>query len=679
MFRSIKSKLITSFVMSISVFIVIMILIISQIVGNTMHKEFVTSTNNEMAKVEEIVNTYFNEMFNSINMLSENSTIKQLNYSEITSYINAKDPSGKTVSTPVENSEVEAAMYDIYQNFMNTHTNVSDVYFGSIDGRYMQAASGSVENGYDPRERPWFKVAMDSPGKPIQTEAYYWAGADEVNVSIVRTVANPASEIIGVQSMDISLNELTDMISKIKIGQSGYLILVEDSGNILTHPKDKNLNFKNISETNIKSLGEIKEGTSEIVDNGEDYLVNVHTSPVNGWKYISVVPKSELLKSVNVINYTIMGLGAIILIISIAVSVILSHSISKPIKNLRDLMNEVEGGNFNITANVKGKDEVAQLSQSFNNMTTNVGMLIQSSKDVSNEIIETTDSLAEMSDIVSISSEEITNAISDLANENFEQSKQTEGIIEALEELTKEVEHTSANIDTKGQAAEELTSKGINTIELLDEVSSETVESSNQVAHAVNILNEKSSHIGDIIEMIRHISDETALLALNASIEAARAGEAGRGFSVVATEIGKLAEESMKSTLEIENIIEEIQLEIEKSSSAMEKSNTLIDENIKIVEDTKMVFRDIVNTIEDIKQETENLNRVIVSMGTEKDHIADAMQSITVASQHSAATSEEITASSEEQTTSIQNIDSSIQTLRGLSNNLEKSISKFNI
>ncbi len=678
MFKTIRSKLVFSFLTSILISILTLSLIMSSVIGKTIKEEFIASTNNEIIKVEQLVNTYFSEMFNNARMLASNSTVKKAD-STITSYKDKTHSSGEIKSTPLANGGIEADIYKEFENFALSHPNIDDIFIGTLNGSYLQYAEGSIASNYDPTQRPWYLASMDNPGEVIQTGAYYWAGADASRVGITSTISNNSNQVIGSLAMEVALDDLTDMVANLKVGKDGYIILVEDSGTILSHPKHPDLNFTPISESHIKELGDHKDGSFDIKDDGIDYITNIHISEENGWKYIAVVPKSELSKQTNLINIAILLLGVFVILISLIVSFIISSRLSKPIQRVRDLMKQVENGNFTVQSDIKGKDEIAQLSSSFNNMTQNIRKLIQNSKHISIDVTNSSDELAQLSNQVSIIADEVSHAIVDLSSEAYKQSQQTDGIVEAIDSFTNEIESVSKTMDGNSSKASDLASYGITIVDTLEETTTENVKYANQVSDAISVLDEKSRHIEGIINIIKHISEDTALLALNASIEAARAGEAGKGFGVVASEIRTLADNSKISTRQIEAIISEIQAEIHTSVSAMEKSNQSIEENTQIVTTTKAAFTDIVKIITSIREEVQMLNELVIKMTVEKEQISEKVARIADASQIVAATSEEITASSEEQTSFIHTITSDIHHLKDLSSSLEDSISKFYI
>ncbi|KNF07029.1 methyl-accepting chemotaxis protein McpC [Gottschalkia purinilytica] len=678
MFKTIRGKFITSFLVSICICIIIISIIMKITMGNVIKKDFISSTKNEIDKVDKLINTYFKEMYNNCNMLANNSIVKRAD-STITKYLEKTGENGKIKVTPIANGGIEAEIHSVYTNFAKSHPNVSDAYLGTIDGGYVQYEDGHVGNNYDPRERPWYKKAMENPGKVAMTDSYYWGGSNRASVSVVSTISNDSNEIIGVQSIDIGLNDLTDIVSKIKIGKNGYILLVEDTGTILSNPKNPNTNFKNISELKIKEMEEIKNGYFEFKDKDEEYVSNVYTSKETGWKFIAIIPKSELLQKNQVVNNLIITLGAVILIISLIISIKMSNGISKPIGDMRSLMSKVEKGDFTVEAKVIGKDEIAQLFESFNKMMGNVKNLIRTSKDISENVTKSTNHISDMSKQVSATADEVVAAISQLSAETYGQTEQSGDIVEAIEGFTEEIEKVTITMDEKSDLAKGLSAEGIEIVNVLDKTTAETSNASNQVSLAIAVLDEKSSHIEDVVNMINRVTDQTSLLALNASIEAARAGEAGKGFGVVASEIAKLAEESKKSTNQIESIVGEIQSEIVESVKAIKKSNELVDNNVKTVGETKVIFNNIAKTINDIKNEVDRINRVVEEMTQKKNEVSQTITNLLLKSEETAASSEEVTAASEEQTSSIHNMTAYIEDLRELADTLRKSISQFNI
>ena len=121
------------------------------------------------------------------------------------------------------------------------------IYMGNEQGGYIQWPEGEVTANYDPRVRPWYKTGKAANGKTVRTNAYYWAADDMVIVSTVKAIKQ-AGEFIGVQGMDVSLQGLTDIIANIKLGETGYLMLIEDSGNVLVDVKNADYRFKQLSQ-----------------------------------------------------------------------------------------------------------------------------------------------------------------------------------------------------------------------------------------------------------------------------------------------------------------------------------------------------------------------------------------------------------------------------------------------
>ena len=155
---------------------------------------------------------------------------------------------------------------------------------------------------------------MQAGGNTVRTKAYYWEPDDAVIVSTVKAIKSGNDEAFGVTGMDVSLKGLTEMVSKIKLGESGYLMLIEDTGTILVGPKHTKNNFKPLNEVSnglFKPLSKLSTGQIEI-DN-ETYLANIYTSQKLGWKFIGLLKASEVLASANKMATTIIVLSLILI------------------------------------------------------------------------------------------------------------------------------------------------------------------------------------------------------------------------------------------------------------------------------------------------------------------------------------------------------------------------------
>ncbi|MDM5299268.1 methyl-accepting chemotaxis protein [Bacillus pumilus] len=577
----------------------------------------------------------------------------------------------------IQEKNRNATIKELQQYGTINEKEVSAFYAGSEKGLFMQYPVEKMPDGYDPRERPWYQDAMKAEnGEQIITKPYPAASGGKM----VITIAEKMKDGSGVIGIDMEIDSLLEKLKEIKIGQKGYAFIMEQDQTVIADPTQKSGSKVD------KSLADIiyqkKQGKGSYTFEGIDKRVAYVTNELTGWKIGGTMLVSEVEDAAKPVFNTAIIVFSVTLIVAGTLVFFIVRSISSRLTRLAQFSKQVSSGDLRDKIQIQSNDEIGQVGEGFNTMVDSLRSLIGAVQTSVENVASSSEELTASAEQTSKATEHIT-----LSIEQF--SKGNESQNDKVETSSMELADMNQSLQQMNEAAQSITTSSIKSTDiagdggqLVEKTASQMNvidQSVKKAEHVINSLESKSKDITQILGVINGIADQTNLLALNAAIEAARAGESGRGFSVVAEEVRKLAVQSSGSAKEIENLIKEIVQDIDVSQEVFSAVNHEVQSGLNYTEQTKVSFHDIFDMTKEISDQLQSMNQTVVQLSEGSAHVSEAVREISDVSRESSANIQDIAASAEEQLASMEEISSSSATLSSMAEELRDLISKFKI
>ncbi|MDQ0207121.1 methyl-accepting chemotaxis protein [Alkalicoccobacillus murimartini] len=383
------------------------------------------------------------------------------------------------------------------------------------------------------------------------------------------------------------------------------------------------------------------------------------------------------------LQWIVIGLTIFITVVMVILALRLSSSISNPLKRLvkeADLISE--GDLTGEPIQVKSKDELGKLGESFNKMRESLRSLIGSTASMSENVAATAEQLSASSEETSAATNQIASTVQSLNSSAESSSALSRNSLKASNAMAESVEHITIATASATEASLQMEERSTEGKKLIDRAIGQIEDIHQTVGKTAEVmvqLDSRSKEIGDILELITSLSEQTNLLALNAAIEAARAGEHGKGFAVVADEVRKLAEGSKSSAGEIERMIKAIQQDAKAAALEMRKGTEEVSEGTSIMKEVGTSFEQISSSIEEVNKQMMTVSTATQGIAkqtlTLNEHITDMDQ----ASKSNLESTEEAAASTEQQLAAMQEVASSAEVLTELANGLLDEVTKFKL
>lgn len=682
------------------------------------------STNDAQQKTRDDLKKKYDALQEKINSLTPGTTAYYKTYYD---YATIKDEFEEADEILTDASDGKTNVYNSFNQSISNKV-AANQFIGNIyivKGGYNTFSSQSKLRGQEDKTKEDIEAKRDihakgeeiysafldtDLGKKVSMDAtsYYWVGSGsmpdldklllvEPSSYILRVAHDVSSTTDAAMIVDIKKDAILDILTNFNLGEGSYVgIITPDNQEMVVEGKDitKEEEGKSKTQNNVVKESIYKDqdfykdalkseknsGKDYVRYNGKTYLFTYEKIGRSGIMLCSMVPQSVIVAQANSIRVLTLVMVIISCIIAMIVGTLISKGFSKSINLSIKELAKVSKGDLTVEFRTNRRDEFALLYGSCNDMLANIRGLIMEVESVYDALSVSLNKVNTSSTTFSETTKDIQTSVHEIETGVGEQTESATDCLNEMDSLFTKINVVNDNTNEIGSIAastQVAINSGLTSMDNLNAKTKSTTDITDSVIQTIKELSVHSKNIGQIVNSINDIAEETNLLSLNASIEAARAGAAGKGFSVVATQIRKLADQCLASAGKISNIVTEITEATTEAVNTAQTAEEIVDEQVEAVAATAHSFQTLKQHIEKLSEYLESIQSSSKDMEASGSSTLNSMENISAILEETLASVTSVANVTDKQSEALTSLDDASSQLMIRAERLGDAISKF--